>query len=55
MDNKKRLLLTLTSFIVPIVGIVLYLTYSNKLDAKLFGAIGVIGILVYAGVGIAVI
>ena len=51
MENTTRFIYSLLSFVIPFVGIMLYFIYKNKNDAKLFGMISIIGILVYIGVG----
>ena len=52
MENIIRTSFAVLSFILPIVGIGIYVIYSPKKDAKLFGMIGVIGIFVYFTVGL---
>lgn len=44
MDLKK-LILAVLSFILPIVGIILYFVYKPKKDAQLFGLLAVIAIV----------
>ena len=44
MDLKK-ILLALLSFFIPIIGIILYFVYTPKKDAKLFGLLAVIAIV----------
>lgn len=52
MKDTSRTICTVLSFIIPLVGVTLYFTYNKKQDAKLFGIIGVIGIIVYVSIGI---
>ena len=44
MDLKK-ILLAILSFFIPIVGIILYFVYTPKKDAKLFGLLALISIV----------
>ena len=44
MDLKK-LILAVLSFIIPLVGIILYFVYTPKKDAKLFGTLALIAIV----------
>lgn len=52
MENISRILFAFLSFIIPLVGVALYFLYSKKQDAKLFGMISVIGVIVYIGIGL---
>ena len=52
VENALKYLWTILSFIIPLVGIVLYFVHNKKSEAKIYGFIGVIGILVYTLVGI---
>lgn len=45
--DTKKLLLALLSIFVPIIGIVLYFIYTPKKDAKLFGLLGLIAIIIW--------
>ncbi|WP_168169716.1 hypothetical protein [Candidatus Izimaplasma sp. ZiA1] len=45
--DTKRLLLGILSFIIPLVGFVLYFVYTPKKDAKLFGLIALIAVVLY--------
>jgi hypothetical protein len=47
MDVKK-VLLAILSFIIPLVGIILYFVYEPKKDAKLFGLLALIAIVLGA-------
>lgn len=42
MDAKK-IILAILSFLLPIVGWILFFVYKPKKDAQLFGILGVIG------------
>ena len=42
MDAKK-IILAIVSFIIPLVGWILFFTYKPKEDAKLFGILGIVG------------
>lgn len=44
MDLKK-IILAIISFFIPLVGIILYFVYTPKKDAKLFGLLAVIAIV----------
>ena len=52
MVNATRCLWTILSFMIPLVGVTLYLVHNKKRDAKLYGMVGVIGIFVYIMIGI---
>ena len=41
--QTKKIILAIISFIIPIVGIVLFFVYKPKEDAKLFGILGLVG------------
>ncbi len=51
MGNVVRVIWTILSFGVPLVGISLYFLHKNKCEAKMYGIIGIIGIFVYIGIG----
>lgn len=42
--QTKKILIAIVSFLIPLVGIVLYFVYKPKKDAKLFGLLAVIAI-----------
>lgn len=52
MENILRALWSILSFLIPLIGIGIYVVYSPKKDAKLFGLIGIIGVVVYMSVGL---
>jgi len=52
MENILKTVYAILSFIIPLVGIGIYVVYSPKKDAKLFGLIGIIGVLVYVSIGL---
>lgn len=52
MENAFRIAIAALSFLIPLLGVGMYLVYSPKKDAKLFGLIGIIGIFVYISIGI---
>ncbi len=52
MEQLFKVVWAAISFIVPLAGIGFYLLYSPKQDAKLFGLIGMVGILVYMSIGL---
>jgi len=41
--QTKKILIAIVSFIIPIVGIILFFVYKPKEDAKLFGILGLVG------------
>ncbi|GEM_PF-1942777 len=45
--DTKKILLAILSLFVPIIGIVLYFIYTPKKDAKLFGLLGLISIILW--------
>lgn len=47
----KKILLAILSFLIPIVGIILFFVYKPKEDAKLFGILAVVAIVlgIFAG------
>jgi len=45
--DTKKLLLSILSLFIPIIGIILYFIYTPKKDAKLFGILGLIGIVIW--------
>lgn len=47
MESVTRLIWTIISFIVPLIGVILYFAHKSKNDAKLFGMIGMVGMSVY--------
>ena len=51
MENVTRVIWTVLSFLIPLIGVTLYFVHSKKRDAKLYGMVGVIGIFVYVAVG----
>lgn len=50
--DTKKILLAILSFFIPIIGIILYFIYTPKKDAKLFGLLGLIGIVLWVFGGI---
>ena len=52
--QTKKIILAIISFIFPLVGIVLYFIYKPKKDAKLFGLLALIGLLLWliGGIGL---
>lgn len=52
MKNATRCIWTILSFIIPLIGVILYFVHNKKKDAKLYGIVGVIGIFVYISIGI---
>ncbi len=52
--QTKKIIIAIISFLIPIVEIVLYFIYKPKSDAKLFGLLGLIGILlwIFGGAGL---
>ncbi len=55
MDNVTRIFWTILSFTIPLIGITLFFVHKKKTEAKIYGVIGVIGILVYIAVGTGII
>ena len=45
--ENKRLALALVSLFIPVIGILLYFFYTPKKDAKLFGLLGLISIILW--------
>lgn len=45
--DTKRIVLALISLFIPIIGIVLFFLYTPKKDAKLYGALGLISIILW--------
>ena len=45
--DTKKLLLAVLSLFIPIIGIILYFIYTPKKDAKLFGLLGLISIIIW--------
>jgi len=45
--ETKRILLAILSLFIPIIGILLYFFYTPKKDAKLFGLLGLISIILW--------
>lgn len=43
--QTKKILLAILSFIIPLVGIVLFFVYKPKEDAKLFGIVALVAIV----------
>ena len=48
-ENKKIVFAVLSLFVWPI-GIILYFVHNQKDDAKLFGILGIIGLILFGGV-----
>lgn len=46
-NDTKKILLALLSLFVPIIGIILFFIYNPKSDAKLFGLLGLISIILW--------
>ncbi|MFK5883143.1 MAG: hypothetical protein QM489_02260 [Candidatus Izemoplasma sp.] len=47
--QTKKIVLAVISFLIPIVGIVLFFIYKPKKDAQLFGILGLLG-FVFGGI-----
>ena len=45
--QTKKIIIGIISFLIPIVGIVLFFIYKPKADAKLFGILGLLGIVLW--------
>ncbi|MDA3932362.1 MAG: hypothetical protein PF513_06465 [Tenericutes bacterium] len=45
--DTKRILLAILSLFIPIIGIILFFLYTPRKDAKLFGLLGLISILIW--------
>lgn len=45
--DTQRILLALISLFLPFIGIVLYFVYKPKKDARLFGLLGIVSILLW--------
>lgn len=45
--DTKRIVLAIISLFIPIVGIVLFFLYTPKKDAKLFGLLGLVSIILW--------
>ena len=45
--ENKRLLLALVSLFIPLIGILLFFFYNPRKDAKLYGLLGLISILLW--------
>ena len=43
--QTKKIIIAIVSFIIWPVGIILYFVYKPKSDAKLFGLLGLIGLV----------
>lgn len=43
--QTKKIIIAIISFIIWPVGIILYFVYTPKADAKLFGLLGLIGLI----------
>lgn len=52
MENILRTSCAILSFIIPLVGIGIYVFFSPKKDAQLFGIIGIVGVIVYFSIGL---
>jgi hypothetical protein len=45
--DTKRILLSILSLFIPLIGIILFFLYTPRKDAKLFGLLGLISILIW--------
>ena len=50
--ENRRLVLALVSLFIPIVGIFLYFFHTPRKDARLFGFLGVISIIIWGFSGL---
>jgi len=50
--DNKRLVLALISLFIPIVGILLFFFHTPRKDARLFGLLGIISILIWGFSGL---
>ena len=44
--QTQKIVLAVLSFVIPIVGIVLFFIYKPKKDAQLFGVLGILGLII---------
>lgn len=52
--ENRRLVLALVSLFIPIIGIILFFIYTPRKDARLFGLLGLLSIILwgYGGLNI---
>lgn len=50
--QTKKIIIAIISFLIWPVGIILYFVYKPKKDAKLFGLLGLIGLVLSVFIGI---
>lgn len=50
--ENKRLVLALVSLFIPVIGILLFFFHSPRKDARLFGLLGVVSILIWGITGL---
>jgi len=50
--ENKRLVLALISLFIPLIGILLFFFHSPRKDARLFGFLGIISILIWGFSGL---
>ncbi len=50
--ENKRLVLALISLFIPLIGIFLYFFYTPRKDARLFGFLGILSILLWGFSGL---
>ena len=50
--ENRRLVLALVSLFVPLIGIFLYFFHTPRKDARLFGFLGVVSILIWGFSGL---
>ncbi len=50
--ENRRLLLALISLFIPLIGILLYFFHTPRKDARLFGFLGIISMLIWGFSGL---
>ena len=45
--DNKRLVLALVSLFIPLIGILLFFFYNPRKDARLFGFLGIVSIIIW--------